>query len=292
MLLAACCGYELTPRQAGEADGFWHLGDETSSPANTKYLHLHPLCSWKNKLQTINIFSLDLTNTSCCRARTKRDFICGYSVTAHSIQYKPAARAQYIWLRAAVCRGEPIVTPFTFSVWAELCISFGLRGIRIDLWSVQQRLVVSFSLPLASSEWGGWRETEGANIHDYIESNWNQRWADESESIPSPVGTFRLNLHHESSPGRFPVEGSAWRAALESQRAPKNSHWVDIAFKVWMNIRSTATDRSFVPLAATLLHEPLVCLSQRGSFVTVEVELQHLFCYARVETDINSHCLQ
>lgn len=178
-------------------------------------------------------------------------------------------------------------------MWAELCISFGLRGICIDLWSVQQRLVGSFSLPLASSEWGGWREMEGPNIHDYIESNWNQRWADVSGSIPSPVSTFRLNLHYESSPGRFPVEGSAQRDEPLSSHSvlPKNSHWVNIAFKVWMNIRAAATDRSLVPLAATLLHEHLVCLSQHGSLVTVELELQHLFCYARVETDKNSHCL-
>lgn len=172
---------------------------------------------WR-KLFWVNIFSLGLTNPSCCKAQTKRDLICGYSITSHYIQYMLTVPFQHIWLRAAVWLCEPIVTPFTFSMWAKLCISFALQGICIALWYVQLRLIVSFCPPLAAlwAEWMKWMERKGGEpVQKFISviilcENWKQRWADVSDlcANQSLLLSSLLSFHYETSLSHFPVESS------------------------------------------------------------------------------------
>lgn len=115
----------------------------------------------------------------------------------------------------------------------------------------------------------------GANIHihDYIERNWKQRWTYVSESITTSVATFVgvfIMKHH-----RLIVPPRArCSAASRSQitACPQNPQPSQYCIYVWMNIWSAARDKSFIPLAATLLHlrscfELLIYLSQHGSLV-------------------------
>lgn len=157
------------------------------------------------------------------------DFICSYSVTAHYIQYMPTVPSQYIWFRAAVWLCEPAVTPFTFSMWAKLCITSVLRGTCIDLWYVQQRLIVSFCLPLVAVS-AKWIERKGGrckhSYHDYIEWNWKQRWADvshlwENQSLLLSPFLFEFSLWNIIESFSCWELTAVWRAGLKSQRAPK-----------------------------------------------------------------------
>ncbi len=158
----------------------------------------------------------------------ERDFICGYSITAHYIQYMHTVPSQYIWFRAAVWLCEPAVTPFTFSMWAKLCISsvYGEYALICDMCSNDWS---SVCLPLVAVS-AKWMERKGGLLvqtyHDYIEWNWKQRWADVSDLwvnqslLLSPL-SFEFSLWNIIESFSCWELTAVWRAGLKSQHVPK-----------------------------------------------------------------------
>lgn len=142
-----------SPRKAASSSGRFHSWNSDMSNIFTchrQHLRLLVSRSCNNKL-----FSF---RENCSESISPHWIELMLLVAEHrrrAAHYMPTVPFQYVWLRAAVWLSELAVTPFTFSTWDKLRISFGLRGIFIDLWHVQERLIVSscYLLVPTSSEW-------------------------------------------------------------------------------------------------------------------------------------------